>query len=317
VFLSSDTGNTWTAVNNGITDGNVRSIVVNGNNIFAGSGNSGAGTGAIFLSTNDGSSWNNITPGSSSLDILKLFSFGTDIFASTANGLYFSSDTGTTWSPRNNGLPGNWINCFVANGSDIYLGTTNGGLGGVYFSSDTGMSWVAVNNGLPIGPVVSSLYTLNGNIFAGLSVFPNKNGIYASINNGNNWTNVSADLTNLNIWSLDAIGNDLFVGTSGSVFKRSITQIISSLGIKESSITTPDFEIYPNPTSDYFILQLKTASKNAFVEIYNLMGECIYKESISNELINNIHCEQISSGIYFVKVFDSEKIYYEKLIVEH
>jgi hypothetical protein len=318
VFLSMDTGNTWTAVNNGIADSNIYSIVINGNNIFAGAGDFAAGTGAIFLSSNNGTSWTDITPGLSSLRVWKLFAFGTDIFASTANGLYFSSDTGNTWSLRDNGLPGiDIINCFASNGSDIYVGTGFGSGAGVYFSADTGMNWVAVNNGLPVSPFVSSLCISNGNIFAGIPHFPGTNGVYLSTDNGNSWSDVNTGLTERSVSSLHVIGNDILAGTYSSVFRRSISEILSAVEIKEPYEHNSDCVIYPNPARDYFVVQFKAAIKNASVEIYNLMGEKLYMESLVNTIMSKINCKIISPGIYLVRVRDGEKQYCRKLFIEH
>jgi hypothetical protein len=36
IFLSTDNGSSWNAVNNGLTNLSVRSLAISGNNIFAG-----------------------------------------------------------------------------------------------------------------------------------------------------------------------------------------------------------------------------------------------------------------------------------------
>ena len=48
VFLSTDNGASWTAVNNGLTNPDINTLAINGTNIFAGT-NEG-----VFLSTNNG-----------------------------------------------------------------------------------------------------------------------------------------------------------------------------------------------------------------------------------------------------------------------
>ena len=54
MFLSTNNGSNWTAVNTGLVGKNVVSIAINGPNIFAGTFNDGVG---MYLSTNNGSSW--------------------------------------------------------------------------------------------------------------------------------------------------------------------------------------------------------------------------------------------------------------------
>ncbi|MHB8853130.1 MAG: WD40/YVTN/BNR-like repeat-containing protein [Ignavibacteriaceae bacterium] len=49
IFLSTNDGTSWTAVDSGLTDTEVRALAVSGTNIFAGTWGSG-----VFLSTNNG-----------------------------------------------------------------------------------------------------------------------------------------------------------------------------------------------------------------------------------------------------------------------
>ena len=58
VFFSNDDGTSWTAINNGLTDLSVNSLLIQGSNIFA-----GTNSGGVFLSSNSGSSWNAINNG--------------------------------------------------------------------------------------------------------------------------------------------------------------------------------------------------------------------------------------------------------------
>lgn len=116
VFLSTDDGSSWSAVNNGaLTGGNISSLAINNSNIFAGGGNmflstdngnnwvlintglSGyissiiidgtnifAGTGSgVFLSTNNGTSWTPVNTGLGNLSIKALNISGTNIIAAT------------------------------------------------------------------------------------------------------------------------------------------------------------------------------------------------------------------------------------------
>ena len=57
VFLSSNNGRSWTAVNSGLTDTVVTSLAVSGSNIFAGTDS------GVFLSTNNGTSWHAVNSG--------------------------------------------------------------------------------------------------------------------------------------------------------------------------------------------------------------------------------------------------------------
>ncbi|MCK7528688.1 MAG: hypothetical protein MZV64_69590 [Ignavibacteriales bacterium] len=58
VFLSTNNGTSWTAVNTGLTNTNVRALAVSGTNLFAGTDGGG-----VFLSTNNGTSWTAVNTG--------------------------------------------------------------------------------------------------------------------------------------------------------------------------------------------------------------------------------------------------------------
>lgn len=58
VFLSTNNGTSWTAVNTGLANTSVRSLAVKGSYLFAGTEDSG-----VFLSTNNGASWTAVNTG--------------------------------------------------------------------------------------------------------------------------------------------------------------------------------------------------------------------------------------------------------------
>jgi hypothetical protein len=111
-------------------------------------------------------------------------------------------------------------------------------------------------------------------------------------------------------------------GTASSVTSLTntggvVTNFCSSVSIEEQF--NNDFMIapIPNPTSGYFIISFASRIINGDVKILNNLGENIFEDNISNESKKEINLENISQGIYFVKVFDGEKSYCKKLIVEH
>ena len=63
IFVSTNDGNTWTAMNNGLSNTNVQSICIAGGRIFAGTG------GGVFVSTNGGALWSSANVGLSNTDV--------------------------------------------------------------------------------------------------------------------------------------------------------------------------------------------------------------------------------------------------------
>lgn len=74
--------------------------------------------------------------------------------------------------------------------------------------------------------------------------------------------------------------------------------------------------IMPNPTSGFLKVEFEVELNNGNIELFNILGERVYSETIFRESKKEINLKNISQGIYFVKVFDGEKSYCKKLIVE-
>ena len=63
VFLSSNNGTSWTAVDSGLTNPYINALAVSGTNLFAGAGELNRADGGVFLSTNNGTSWTAVDSG--------------------------------------------------------------------------------------------------------------------------------------------------------------------------------------------------------------------------------------------------------------
>jgi hypothetical protein len=100
VFLSSN-GLNWTAINNGLTNLDVRALAFNGSNLFAGTG------GGVFRSTNNGASWTPVNNGLTghALNVLSFVFNGNNLFTGTwRGGVFLSKNNGASWKAVNTGL---------------------------------------------------------------------------------------------------------------------------------------------------------------------------------------------------------------------
>ncbi|MBI3502830.1 MAG: PKD domain-containing protein [Bacteroidetes bacterium] len=71
---------------------------------------------------------------------------------------------------------------------------------------------------------------------------------------------------------------------------------------------TNDFEISPNPVSNYFTLKLYDEMASGILRIYNSVGQLVYFEQIHDgELKKEIHIENSSQGIYHLYIRTAEK----------
>ena len=215
VFLSTDDGTSWTAVNNGATFGEVRALAVMDTNLFAAAG-------LVFLTNNNGISW---TPTAlSNLDAQALAVSDTNVFAGTyLSGIYHSSNKGKSWTAVNSGLTGNAlaVTGLIVSNKNLFAGTWGSG---AFRSTDNGKTWTAVNNGITdhVHCFADSPNGIGGtNLFAGTFF---GEGVYLSTDNGNSWTVIGSGMTNKNVrcLAISPIGAgsiNLYAGTwKGGVF---------------------------------------------------------------------------------------------------
>jgi photosystem II stability/assembly factor-like uncharacterized protein len=257
IYVSTNNGLSWGAVNNGLTNTFVRTLTTSGSNLFAGTYGGG-----VFRSSDNGANWNTANNGVTNPYVLTFTVSDTNIFAGTefASGNVFrSTNNGLSWSLVNNGIPSTIVHTLAVSGFNIFAGTNGNG---IYVSTNNGLNWSAANNGLTntyIHAVAGSganllagaeaglvyISTNNGSSWSGYNVagastflsfaFSGTNilagtfagGVFLSTDNGSTWNSINTGLTDTNVLSL-AIKNDtLFAGTfSSGVWKRSLSEII-------------------------------------------------------------------------------------------
>jgi hypothetical protein len=156
IHRSTDDGNSWIQVNNGLTTNYIKALFVNGNTIFAG------GFPGLFRSTDNGENWVELTNGlpSPALNATGFAKIGSNIFASFGGGVYFSTDNGDSWSST--ALTGGLVNTIFSYLDNLFAGVANLG---VYLSTDYGSSWTPINEGLPSSNYPQDFMTSGGKIF--------------------------------------------------------------------------------------------------------------------------------------------------------
>jgi photosystem II stability/assembly factor-like uncharacterized protein len=198
VFKSIDGGETWTRVNNGLTDLYIRALAIHPSNpsiLYAGTYEHG-----IFKSLDGGGHWTsaNVNAGLTCPYIYSLVinpSTPAILYAGTLCGVFKSTDDGLNWIPVNNGLPEILIYALAMDPLDpknLYAGTDQDG---IYKTVDGGNTWGPVNTGIPAYSRIHSL-AINpaspATLYAGISV--GGSGIYKTTNGGGNWEPANAGL---------------------------------------------------------------------------------------------------------------------------
>lgn len=142
VFISTDSGDNWLAVNSGLTSLKISALLRLGSSLYAGTADAG-----IFMSDDDGASWQAASTGLDSLTVNDIIVSGTTLFAGTQNGVYSSDDNGASWQLA--GLATDEILSLTEEASTgtrhVYAGSR---ARGVFVSEDNGSTWTSKNLGL-------------------------------------------------------------------------------------------------------------------------------------------------------------------------
>ena len=184
-----------------------------------------------------------IFPGTADKGVTCFASFGQNFFVGNG-GVFLSTDNGSSWVTRFNGLGAGTINCLTVLDSTVFAGVTDvdrstnyganwtasvsgianyhifalavsgttliaGANGGIFRSTDSGKTWTATS----VTVSTTSLAAVGSVIIAGLST---RVGIYRSTDNGLHWLQNDTGICNVLVNSIVTDGKNLFMGTYGN-----------------------------------------------------------------------------------------------------
>ncbi len=229
VYLSTDSGATWTfrdivaipwvCPNCRLITLPIVTLFANDSEVFAGAG--GIDSASVHISTDNGLTW--AVKDSAFTQSINCFVINNGtLFAGTNNGVYSSSNDGTSWSASSNGLTlSNYdsiyhhppqVNRLAIGGTNLFAGTSSEG---VFISNNSGVSWISIDSGLGSRLFTVGLATIGSNIFAA----DFGDGVYYTSNNGTNWSVANNGLTNQMVNIIIANDSSLYLGTNIGVFR--------------------------------------------------------------------------------------------------
>jgi photosystem II stability/assembly factor-like uncharacterized protein len=322
IYSSADSGKNWEPRNNGLSNLNVRALIINDDWIFAGTDydyitpNSG-----VYRSTNNGEEWSYSNNGLSSISTINAFTicqnkiFATSVYfvppgPSVSGGVYISTDNGEIWNSVNSGLINYNVNCLAnipvndTNFSKIFVSDklNPGGQtpSGAHLSTNFGQNWITANNGIENKAIISFAVYVN-KLFA----LSDDNNIYVTSNYGANWIsvdNIGLPITQFN--SISIIDDELYLTTNAhGIWKRPLSEITS---FGKEFLNKDNFSLmqnYPNPFNPITTISY-SVKEEGFVQImvYGVLGDevatLVEEEKLQGNYSVKFDGNNLPSGVY-------------------
>ena len=151
--------------------------------------------------------------------------------------------------------------------------------------------WIQTNG--PYGGDVYCFAVSGTNLFAGTG-----DGVFLSTDNGTSWTQASTGLTNSVVYALAVSGTNLFAGTDGGVWRRPLSEMITSVEGLPTDLPT-HFSLkqnYPNPFNPSTTISYDLPRKSQVrLAVFNALGQ---------QVASLVDGEQ-QAGYYDVRFFGS------------
>lgn len=107
------------------------------------------------------------------------------------------------------------------------------------------------------------------------------------------------------VYAQNANGNSAFSNTAN----------ITASGISGlDRVTSEDIQIYPNPSSGRYIVNIPTDWQGSRATIYDITGRVLISERVERAAVFDL--SEVGRGCYFIRIEDGERIMQQKLILE-
>ncbi len=309
MYRSTNGGNTFSEINNGLSFWNVWDILVMENDDIL-----IATPGGIFKSSNNGNQWNLFGTGLPADEIEKLIRAenGT-LFAGTfGSGMYRSFDDGASWTACNSGLP---ASAMITAGVGAPNGYIFAGIfpEGMFRSTNNGDSWEAFNMGLPFlklsgSPRGLSVVDIKIQLLFVVCIVYFHGAFYRSFDSDNRdeWLPIIDGLPGEPTTTALSSGSDnrMFLGTYDQGLYRSswVLQIPDPPGITDNYSVT----VFPNPFRTVTTIEFHIPdNEQVKIQLFSPIGQLIsiLSKDTYTKGFNKIvwEPEGVTPGLYYLR----------------
>lgn len=324
-------GTSWMGVGGGMNHccPYVSALAVYNGELFAGGNFSTAGgITANHIAKWNGSAWSVVGGGLGSTGTQYVSSLAEYHGELYAGGLFYAANAnlakwnGTSWEVLTN-APNDRVNAFATYDSEFYMGGGFDHIGSnsiykvaklscsAYYSLNADTvphNWIALNQATGTTPIT---YSWNWGDGSALSTGANPSHTYSVPG----YYNIYLSITDVNGCSETYCDSSTYLNRQSSGATMVTINVVLPTGINQPAPGNSTFNIYPNPANNTFQINFDSKIRNGYISIYNTDGEKVFEQIISTEPSQVIRLVNISSGMYFVKVFDGQSGYCKKLIV--
>ena len=242
VFLSTDIGNKWTDISEGLPFLRVDYVLIKESKIFVAKNGEN-----IFVSHDFGKTWEAADNGLPTFSFTSLVKLEDKIYCSIfGSGVFVSTDYGENWLAKNNGLDNKNVNSLTVYRNAIYAATQTGAyLSGNYgenwehlrntnfntkliaindkdifiatnliiqYSSNNGLDWYTATSAVGKG-VINSMISTGPYLIVGRD-----SGLFVATYAWNTWTKINSSLEKYVVGNLHLVGNFLYACTKYGLF---------------------------------------------------------------------------------------------------
>lgn len=293
VYLSADSGTTWTLITNGLPPNvYVDVLATDGSLVFAGTAAHG-----LYLTSDNGAQWTHAEIPLVLENVADILVDGPRIFIGTGDGVFRSTDRGQTWTAANTGLPGS-VNAFALHNSVLFASSSY--LGKVFLSRDSGEHWATACS-------LSTVFDITcwgSTLVMGTTGY----GVYLSDDDGASVHPINEGLAEGNIWTVAVIGGYLFAGGPG-VWRRPLTELPTDVHGFASDVPRALHVVqnYPNPFNAATTITFSlTGTEVVSLSVYDMLGREVARV-FQGAVPAGRHAfvwtpGQIPSGLYFYRL---------------